>query len=46
MVMDYSQTINHYTELYAYPHPRINNMVSKISKYSVFSVLDLKSANH
>ena len=46
MVIYYSQTINHYTELYAYPLPRINNMVSKIFKYSVFSALDLKSAYH
>ena len=46
MVIDYSQTINRYTELDAYPIPRIDNMVSKISKYSVFSTLDLKSAYH
>ena len=37
MVIDYSQTKNHYKELDAYPPPRINDMVSKISKYSVFS---------
>ena len=35
MVIDYSQTINCYTELDAYPLPRINDMVSKILKYSV-----------
>ena len=46
MVIDYSQTINCYTELDAYPLPRIDDMVSKISKYSVFSTLDLKSAYH
>ena len=46
MVIDYSQTINRYTELDAYPLPRIDDMVSKISKYSVFSTLDLKSAYH
>ena len=45
MVIDYSQTINHYTE-HAYPFLKINNMVSKISEYSVFSTLELKSAYH
>ena len=44
MVIDYSQKINCYTKLDAYLLPKINNMVSKISKYSVFSMLDLKSA--
>ena len=33
IVIDYSQKINCYTKLDAYPLPRINNMVSKISKY-------------
>ena len=46
VVIEYSQTINHYTELDAYPLRRIDNRVSKISKYSVFSMLDLKSAYH
>ena len=46
MVIDYSQTMNRYTKLDAYPLPRINNMVSKISKYSVFSLLDLKRVYH
>ena len=46
MVIDYSQTINRYTELDAYPIPRIDDMVSKISKYSVFTTLDLRSAYH
>ena len=46
MVVDYSQTVNVYTELDAYPLPRIDDMVRKISKYSVFSTVDLKSAYH
>ena len=46
MVVDYSQTISWYTEVDAYPLPRIDDMASKISKYSVFSMLDLKSAYH
>ena len=43
VVIEYSQTVNHYTEQDAYPIRRIDNRVSKISKYSVFSMLDLKS---
>ena len=37
----YSQTINIYTQLDAYPLPRIDDM---INKYSVFSTFDLRSA--
>ena len=46
MVIDYSQTIYRYTELDAYPLPRIDYMVNKISNYSVFTTLDLRSAYH
>ena len=46
LVVDYSRTVNRFTELDAYPLPRIDDMVRKISKYSVFSTLDLKSAYH
>ena len=46
MVIDSSQIINRYIELDAYSLPTINNMVSKILRYSVFSTLDLKSAYH
>ena len=46
MCIDYSQTINQYTELDAYPLPRIDNMVNDLSKYSIFSTFDLKSAYH
>lgn len=44
MVVDYSQTINRYTLLDAYPLPNINEQVGQIANYSVFSTLDLKSA--
>ena len=44
MVIDYSDTINIFTELDAYPMPNISKMVEDISKYSYFSTLDLKSA--
>ena len=36
LVVDYSQTINIYTELDAYPLPRIDEMVKKISSYENF----------
>lgn len=44
MVIDYSQTINRFTQLDAYPFPRINDLVHSLAKYKVFSKLDLKSA--
>ena len=44
MVVDYSQTVNRYTLLDAYPLPNIDEQVAKIAKCSVFSTLDLKSA--
>ena len=46
MVIDYSQTINKFTLLDAYPLPNIESIVSKVSKYDVFSTIDLKSAYH
>ena len=46
MCINYSQTINPFTELDAYPLPRIDDMVNKLSQYKVFSTFDLKSAYH
>ena len=46
MVVDYSKTINRYTQLDAYPLPRIDEMVSDITEYRIFSTLDLRSAYH
>lgn len=46
LVIDYSQTINRFTYLDAYPLPNMNNMVEEIAKYEVFTCLDLKSAYH
>ena len=46
MVVDYAQTINRFTELNAYPLPRINEQVEKIAQYSYFSTIDLASAYH
>ena len=46
MVIDYSQTINRFTQLDAYPLPRIDEIVNKVAKYRYFSTIDLKSAYH
>ncbi|OUC47816.1 hypothetical protein D917_06635 [Trichinella nativa] len=44
MIIDYSQTINRFTLLDAYPLAKINDMVQAISNYRFFSTVDLKSA--
>ena len=46
MVVDYSQTINRFTELDAYPLPRIDEQINKLAQCKIFSTLDLKSAYH
>ena len=46
MVIDYSETINLYTELDAYPMPDLSKMVQDLSKYKYFATFDLKSAYH
>ncbi|GFT88091.1 retrovirus-related Pol polyprotein from transposon opus [Trichonephila clavipes] len=46
MVVDYSQTINKYTLLHAYPLPKIEEVILKISKNKVFSKIDLQSTYH
>jgi len=46
LVVDYSQTVNKYTNLDAYPLPNIEETVNKIAQYRVFSTIDLKSAYH
>lgn len=46
MVVDYSDTINRFTELDAYPMPNITKMIDDIARYNVFTTLDLKSAYH
>ena len=46
MVQDYSQTINRFTYLDAYPLPSTHDIVTKVAQYSIFSTLDLKSAYH
>ena len=44
MIVDYSQTINNFTYLDAYPLPRIDDTVNKLAQYIVFSTYDLKHA--
>eukprot|EP00794_Sanderia_malayensis_P010293 gene10293-11354_t len=46
LCVDYSQTVNQYTELDAYPLPRIDDMINNLAQYKVFSTFDLKSAYH
>ena len=46
LVVDYSQTVNKYTLLDAYPLPRIDHLIENVARYAVFSTLDLKSAYH
>ena len=46
MVVDYSQTINKFTNLDAYPLPRMDDIVNKLAGYRVFTMVDLKSAYH
>ena len=46
LTIDYSQTINRFTLLDAFPLPRISDMVNKIAQYRAFSTNDLCSAYH
>jgi len=46
MVIDYSQMINRFTLLDAFPLPRINDLVNNIAQYRVYSTIDLRSAYH
>ncbi|XP_045457867.1 uncharacterized protein LOC123668118 [Melitaea cinxia] len=46
LVIDYSQTINRFTELDAYPLPNIDSIITQVAKYNIFSQIDLKSAYH
>ena len=46
LCVDYSQTVNLFTQLDAYPLPRIDDLVNKLSAYRVLSTFDLKSAYH
>ena len=44
MVVDYSQTVNRFTLLDAYPLPNIEELVNKVAGYRYYSSIDLSSA--
>lgn len=44
MVIDYSQTVNKFTKLDAYPLPKIESIINKIAQEKYYSSLDLRSA--
>ena len=44
MVVDFSRTVNRYTNLDAYPMKNIESLVQEMAQYTVYSSLDLKSA--
>ena len=46
MVIDYSETINRYTELDAYPFPDMEELLAGAAQDRFFSKIDLKSAYH
>ena len=46
MVIDYSQTVNKYTLLDAYPLPGMQDVVQKIARCAIYSTLDRTSAYH
>ena len=46
MVVDYSEAVNRYTELDAYPFPDVESLINAAAENSHFSKLDLKSAYH
>ena len=46
LFIDYSQTVNQYTEVYAFPLSRIDDMITNLAEYLVFSTFDLKNAYH
>nr|XP_045624310.1 uncharacterized protein LOC123774202 [Procambarus clarkii] len=44
MAVDYSQTINRFTGLDAYPLPHIDEIVNNVARFKVYSTPDLRSA--
>ena len=44
MVINYSQKVNSFTHLDAYPLPRIDELINEIAKTKYYSTVDLKSA--
>ena len=46
LCIDYSQSVNRYTELDAFLLPRIDELINELSKHRFFSKYDLKNAYH
>ena len=46
LAIDYSETINKFTHLDAYPVPNIEESINKIAQFNHFSTIDLQSAYH
>lgn len=46
LAIDYSQTINSFTLIDAFPLPRITDMFNKIAQYRVLSTIDQRSVYH
>ena len=46
LCVDFSQTVNQYTEVDAYPLSRIDDMINNLVKYRIFSTIDLKNVHH
>ena len=46
LAIDYSETINRFTQLDAYPFPKVDEIINKIAKYRYFSTINLKSVYH
>ena len=44
--VDYSQKVNLFIKLDAYPLPKIEFLINELAKYCVFSTFDLRSAYH
>ena len=46
LVIDYSQTVNRFTYLDAFPFPVMDELAQSMSRFSYFSTFDLKDAYH
>ena len=46
MVIDYSQTVNRFPTLDAYPLPKIEELVNVVTQYNINSTVDLKCVYH
>ena len=46
LVVDYSRTVNKFTQLDAYPLPNLDALARKVAKFKVYSAYDLQSAYH